>query len=627
MAIAKKLDGSETGFVKALSVLNEAGGDIAEEKLEIIFGGIDFSHLLKQHGAAGTVARIINAVHPDARLVALSTFAAYIDHRRDINPALKFVLVAALRAAPQALTAMLAAKQPIDEKTLANALEVKVKQVEGRELYVGSKRTDLIHDYAFHPAAKDDVVNRGSLVDILQRFDRNLLCPDCFREEINRGRVVIETKVDLDPLDGLDQFLEKAKAKWVANLFGALLRVKHEDTDKSRSSRDRKLAQMLAKAVAEKPGVVERMVPEALPELGQDVDLSALPDVDLFLAKLEMRSEFQSPSTPTEIKDKWNTFLHGLPAGARMVAEWFRGMWDDEGTSGDVKQLAKRLLNVFVRLLKVATFVLVVLLVAAAFAMACSVVGIFSPSLKCILVGMVGVIVLRYAVPTYDMFLNAVSAVFDFLDPTDGTGMVGGTVKGFVDMFKDVHRVKLPAEDREQISWFTDRSISVSIAWAMVSALGCYYAMVLAPMAAPPATALMLAGALWLYASLETLRKGWRRVGKHDEERYVPASWRKRLYRSSFISMTVIGLASFLSGLGLALWGSIDGSAVMLATYQASSEHQAIAAAISSGVDFPTSSDACSKGLAQLNIDATALSLTVNRICELANNEFPCTCR
>jgi hypothetical protein len=615
--------------------LTDLAGQYTEQGLEQLIASTD-PEIFKNPGVVGKVYQFIASLDPQYRMGAFTLLGTLILNSK----APLFVRMALGNTAfaiPPGFEKLMA-KNDLTAADIQKAMEKEVKKVERKvgdeEAYCGNDVRHQIHLQNVHPMPAGDEskdYTKGALKTVVARcYPAHNECRRCFPLGIATAMPVADPvkAVEPDPLDGLDKFQDKAKAEWVDDLFVALLREKHGDPDQGLKGRARRLAQLLAKAVAEKPGIVERMVPPTLPDLGPTVDLSALPEVERFLARLEMRSEFQSPSAMPEVQDKWNEFLQGLPAWGQAVATWFRSLWDDEGTSGDVKQFAKRLLNVFVVLLVVATVVLVVLLGVAAIAMACSITGFFWPSLALILIGMIVVIILRYAVPTYDMPLNAVSGIVDFIDPTDGTGMIGGTVKGFVDMFKDVHRVKPPREDREPISWFTDRSISVAIAWAMVSALGCYFAMVLSPISAPPAAAFMLAGVLWLYAMLETIRKGWRRVGKHDEGRYIPASWRMRLYRGSVLTMSILGGVSFVLGLVLAGTMGFEGSSRLLVTSQTVGERKVTVMAANNGVEFPRSAEECSKGLAQLRHDAKEMGLTVDRICELTgNNDFPCTCR
>lgn len=189
---------SEEGINNAFSAFKvavEGGGDIAEEKFEQAFATIDLNWLLRTKGVGGTAARVLNAIPADMRLAGLSMTAAYINSRHDINPYLRFLLVAALRAAPQGITAMFA-ERDMDEAALAAEIDAQVVVVEGRELYVGPKRTDLVHDVAIHPPDADAIVNRGSLRDILQRFERNVLCPDCFYNEAPHGRILIDVPAE-----------------------------------------------------------------------------------------------------------------------------------------------------------------------------------------------------------------------------------------------------------------------------------------------------------------------------------------------------------------------------------------------------------------------------------------------
>ena len=352
-----KLDHSEAGLTRALSVLTEAGGDVTEEKFEQAFAGIDLSYLLNQPGWGGTVARILAATPADVRLVAASTLAAYIDHLPGLNPAVKFLVVAALRAAPQGITAMLSAPA-MRVDLVAVALETKRAAVAGRQVYVGAKRTDLIHDVALHPPDAKEAINQGNLLDILNRCDRNPLCPFCFAHELRDGRIKIEV------------------------------------------------------------GTAPPPATEASPKQ----------------SKLEML---------TDAVAKILEHLHPLEA-------WLISWVDDEGASGDVKARARAyaagLLKWGKRLLIGAILGLIIILGLAVVFMLMSIYGIFWAQPVWILVGMVGIIVLRFVTPLYDIPLNLLVLIADFLDPTDGTGMIGGTIGRFMDWVAP-DRKKTPAEE------------------------------------------------------------------------------------------------------------------------------------------------------------------------------------
>jgi hypothetical protein len=345
-----------------------------------------------------------------------------------------------------------------------------------------------------------------------------------------------------------------------------------------------------------------------------------------FLARLEMRAEYHNPSTAPVIKDEILELFQGLPEKLRPWGKKIYSLFDKEGNSGKLRSFAGGMLVAIVVLLGGAAVVLAFLLILAVCFMVTSIYGFFWPSLVAILVGMAGIIVLRYGVPTFDMPLNAGSGVVDFLNPADGTGMIGGTIKGFFDQFKS--NPKPAPEDREPISYFTDRSISVAIAWAMLSALGCMFAMVLDPVAAPPAYAFMLAGVLWLYAMLETLRKGWRPIAKNDERRYVPASWRQRLYRTSVGAMTVLGAGSFVFGLLLAVFMGGQGSSRLLVTSQTVGEDEVTLLAANNGVAMAPTNNQCKKAIAQARADEKEFGISPEKVCAKPKNagSIMCVC-
>jgi len=175
--------------------LVDTGENVTEEKIEQVLGRFDLNHLLDQESIVGTLARLAHAIPADARLVGLNLLASYVDMKPDINPVVKFGAISFLRALPQAIPLMFSEASPKMEqmeKKLEQQRQLIHADTDKRQAYVGPKRTDYIHDAAFHPPEKDAVVNRGKLLDILTRFDRNPFCPDCFRKELASGRVKIE---------------------------------------------------------------------------------------------------------------------------------------------------------------------------------------------------------------------------------------------------------------------------------------------------------------------------------------------------------------------------------------------------------------------------------------------------
>lgn len=186
----------ESGISAAAKrVLVGGAANVTEEKFEQWFGSIDLAYLLKEKGVAGTVARLVNWIPADVRLVGLSFGAEYVMTRKDLDRGTKFLLASLLRAAPRALTLMLGEENPKVEDVQAK-LEAENKVIhenaDKSELWVGPKRTELIHKMSMHPPGKDDVVNKGNMLDILTQFDRNPICPDCFSKELEQGRIKIE---------------------------------------------------------------------------------------------------------------------------------------------------------------------------------------------------------------------------------------------------------------------------------------------------------------------------------------------------------------------------------------------------------------------------------------------------
>lgn len=418
-----------------------------------------------------------------------------------------------------------------------------------------------------------------------------------------------------DPLTGVASFENAEKARWTLGLYAVLRRLSPDQ------------AKLLGRSMAEQPKDLEKLI-GSTPEFGDDP--RALPEVVALLSALSMREEYSHKEPEPSRLDKLTDFIEKIPAHLRPFESWVNSWFDNEGTSGDVRAAARRyaswLMTWGARLLALGAVGLVVILGLAVVSMLMSIYGIFWAHPAWILVGMVGIIVLRFIVPIYDIPLNMLAVLFDFLDPTDGTGMIGGTVGRFLDMV-DPDRKKTPPADREPISWFTDKAVSVSLAWALVTALGCLVAMVIDPTTARPSEALMLSGASWLYFMLDTMRKGWRPVMKSDEHRYIPAELRKRFYRGSIYTSTAIGATKFIIGFALALGMGVGGTGKMVSATQQVGEQAVIARAAKAGVTLPPTAAACAEKLPELLANAEAHGTTVEAVCAKHVGEFPCTCR
>ncbi len=377
-----------------------------------------------------------------------------------------------------------------------------------------------------------------------------------------------------DPLTGVASFEDATKAQWVLKLYAAL-----------RSSNPT-LATLLGRSMAEQPKDLEKLI-GTMPEIGDGHE--TVPEVATLLSALGMREEYNHKEPEPSKLDRLTDFVEKIPVHLRPFESWASSWFDNEGTSGDVRakarEYSKWLMTWGTRLLMLAITGLVIIIGLAVVSMLMSIYGIFWAHPVWILVGMVGIIVLRFITPIYDIPLNMAAALVDFLDPTDGTGMIGGTVGRFLDMVAP-DRKKTPAADREPITWFTDKAVSVSLAWALVTALGCLVALVIDPTTARPSETLMLSGSAWLYFMLDTVRKGWRPVMKNDEDRYIPASLRKKFYRGSIFASTAIGIVKFVVGFVLAVGMGVGGSGKMVQATQQAGEQAVVAKAAKSGVDI-----------------------------------------
>lgn len=604
MAVVNKLDGSETGFVKALAVLNEAGGDVTEEKLEQVFAGVDLSYLLRQNGMAGTAARIINSIHPDARLVALSSLAAYIDHRRDINPALKFVLVAALRAAPQSITAMLAAKQPVNEKSLAAAMDGVVKKVEVRELYVGPKRTDLIHDQAIHPADQGSMVNRGTPGDILSRFEHNLLCPDCFGKELTSGRIQVEVK---PPPPGparafrhLAGFTDDAKRHFIQGLYllaDAEIRGDHGLGLEGRAGHI-VAALTLALDTAEGAKGLEAITPSDQTVAERMVTLSEMTREQIE-AERATNKELVSPVARRFIADLLLAYqvAHPMLNAEVRARDWSDKLWDwapsslkpkGKGWKGVIEVASKPLGMVFLGLVAILLMLIVIvallLIVPTLWLVGTIFGGLFkapelfqphmTPEMFVIQQGVAAAWVLFVLLP----ILGNITERFEPFRTRVQTLRIVVAAAGF--------GLSLQGWGT---GWFTNTGVAlfVTAVWSVLLAV---------------------------------------EFSNKFGVKMTPAFVTKGMERS-VTAITVTGVVLIVLGTAYSLSVSGKDAGRVTALGAGVMNSTVDAAAEVAGVSLPPSQERCRQGLAALKIEATKANMTVARICELGVGKFPCTCR
>ncbi len=603
MAVVK-LDGSETGFVKALSVLNEAGGDVTEEKLEQVFAGVDLSYLLQKNGVAGTAARIINSIHPDARLVALSSLAAYIDHRRDINPALKFVLVAALRAAPQSITAMLAAKQPVDEKSLATAMDGVVKKVEVRELYVGPKRTDLIHDQAIHPADQGSVVNRGTLGDILSRFEHNVLCPDCFGKELASGRIKVEVK---PPPPGparaflhLAGFTDQVKRKFIQGLYmladaeirgdqgfglegraGHIVAALTLALDTAEGAKGLEAIAPSNQTVANELFRLSELTPE-MAEAERTTNKVILPLVARrFVADLLLAYQVSHPISHTEVRARdWGDALWSrAPASLRPKRAGLAGVWEVASKPFGLIFLA--LVAILLMLIVIVATMLIVpmlWLVGIILGGLFKAPELFQPGMTGGMFAILKSTFLAWLVLVLVPIVGTVTERFKPFQPRVQTLRIVVAAVGL--------GLSLRGWGTD---WFTDTGVAlfVTAVWTVLLAV---------------------------------------EFSNKFGVKMTPAFVTKGMERS-VTAITVIGVV--LLALGTVYTLSVSDKdadrVTALGAGVVNSTVDAVAGVV--GVSLSPSEERCRQGLAALKIEATKANMTVARICELGVGKFPCTCR
>lgn len=338
---------------KALEILNEGGGDITEEKIEQAFDKVDLNNLFSVNKASKNIARIVQGVPEDVRLTVLSMLAAYINSNEHINPALKFFLVALLRALPQGITTMLG-KVDLTADDLEQKIEEIKESVTGRRAYVGPKRTDLIHDPALHPLDDYKGMNVGGWIDILQRFDRNQLCPDCFREEMGKDRIVVMVesapppppKAPIGPLETIANFPEHKRDFFLA-VEEYLKREVNEDLGLGQEG-EANLAQVAtAEAVRLDPRGLEAMIPDAPDDVKIILELNQLspqeisnrkkPGVALLpqSARLYIRSVLAAyrvrhpiSSVEARAKDWGDSLLSWVPSSVKSKKTGWRGVYE-----------------------------------------------------------------------------------------------------------------------------------------------------------------------------------------------------------------------------------------------------------------------------------------------------------
>lgn len=615
----------------------DASEDILEEKLEQILAPVRLGPLLASNRLSDTLAKIIMAIPADARLVGLSALAAYIDHRPDLSPVIKLPVISLLRALPQLIPTLFgqdAGKDLTETKELIERERQAVQtKLDTRLAYVGLQRTDQIHDPAIHAPVGDAFVHQGPVMEILENYPNNNLCVDCFPRGFRPPRQPQPPpppSPQPDALKALAEMENRAQAEWLTALFSVLRGLQRSSDADHRGLAERYLA-LLPGAIATKTKAVIALIPDPMPDLTAAIEnpenLLTNQPVMRFLSGLDMDELVRDPSR-VEVGDQWNEFLGTLSAPLRSAMSWLGSIWG--GNRDDIRAQMRWVRNVVRRLLVLTLVSLVTVLVVAGVFMGLSVHGFFAPSLPFILAGMTGVVLLRYLVQLYDLPIQVARELVDFLDPTDGTGAIGGTIRSMVDWFSP-NREKVKPEDREPITWFTDKAISVSLVWGLLSAAGCYWATILDPETAPPAAALTLAGIMWLYVMLETIRKGWRLPGKHDEKRIISLEQRKTMYQVSLRVYGGLGVVSLVLGLTLGLFkGVANSKEVIIGARELHIPEWRVSA--SAPVPTPVPNRDCAEGLRKAAAAAKQQDYTVEHLCRVIMtsskfpDKFPCDC-
>lgn len=188
-----------------------------------------------------------------------------------------------------------------------------------------------------------------------------------------------------------------------------------------------------------------------------------------------------------------------------------------------------------------------------------------SPVLVC--GALIVAVLIRFVIVLVDVLLTIIRKVGDFLDPTDGTGIIGGSIGAVVAQLRNwgVLAPLTPAEEarkeaqlnrvtgaaKEMTGYFRDRAMTVLIAWSIITAA---WMVLWTTGTINPVTmgSMLITGMLALVAA-EIYNRGWRKVDPTvDNDRLINIEERRQKLKQMLAVATAAAFASAaLTGLAI----------------------------------------------------------------------------
>ncbi len=256
--------------------------------------------------------------------------------------------------------------------------------------------------------------------------------------------------------------------------------------------------------------------------------------------------------------------------------------------------------------------------------------------------GIVGICVSRLLIVALDGVPTLFKKLKNFLDPADGTGLIGGTGLDIGNYFRKLGGLPLRersstaavedlVQQKEPVSFLRQRALTVTIVSTVVAAAGNVWMLIgrgnifVSVCFASAGFLVLMVGELYV--------RGWNLTSEHDDRRLLSVDFRRRALKGMITAGSV--LAALLLTLGIGVGGtSYAAHAVMgdvavaqtVTLARGASEKAVVETAKAIDVPLTVRERVCYEYQAKISKHERAQELSPGTVCKLNPDTFPCDC-
>lgn len=261
--------------------------------------------------------------------------------------------------------------------------------------------------------------------------------------------------------------------------------------------------------------------------------------------------------------------------------------------------------------------------------------------------GVIGLFIGRLLIPIVDGVATVFRGIKDFLDPSDGTGLVGGSIRDVFDALRhwgilgpksegqEGAQLERASRMLEPIAFLRERALTVTIVGSVVAAGGNAW-LFLNGQLGLVLTCLLVSGWLTLMVA-ELYTRGWRMTTANDDKRMLPTAYRQRALKimintGSMLAAIILVFGLAVGGLQLAITKIAGERATTDVVVLARGASEKAVAETAKAIDVPlTERDArlkevCAEYKAKIPAVERKNDLLAGGYCRQFSNEFPCDC-